>query len=122
MTGVPGMTDEELLQVERAALARYWRAVELADGVRAAWEKDDRALTVVWPNGTVGEAPLLRLLREAERDCERFARAIPEASAAAGAKAGGDDGGDCGHVAGREASGGSSSGAAGAVEGVCGRI
>jgi len=72
------VTDQEALQVERDALERYWRAVELAGGVRVAWEADGRELTVRWPNGTVSEAPLLKLLREAERDCERFARAIPK--------------------------------------------
>ena len=29
---------------------------------------------VEWPNGTVSEAPILRLLREAERDAARLAR------------------------------------------------
>jgi hypothetical protein len=80
------LTDEEALKVEQDALERYWRAVELADGVRAAWEKDGQALTVTWPNGTVSEAPLLKLLREAERDCERFARAIPKPARRPGRK------------------------------------
>jgi hypothetical protein len=71
------VTDEEALQVERDALERYWRAVELADGVREAWTEEGQPLTMAWPNGVVSEAPLLKLLREAERDCERFARAIP---------------------------------------------
>ena len=38
-------SDPELEQVERDALERYWRAVELADGARAAWEQADRPLT-----------------------------------------------------------------------------
>ena len=70
-------TDVELGQVVQDALERYWRAVELADGVRAAWVDAGSVLTVTWSNGTESEAPLLKLLRECERDCERFARAIP---------------------------------------------
>ena len=70
-------TDVELAQVVQDALERYWRAVELADGVRAAWVDAGSVLTVAWSNGTESEAPLLKLLRECERDCERFARAIP---------------------------------------------
>ncbi len=52
-----------------------------------AWEADGRELTVKWPNGTVSEAPLLKLLRESERDCERFARAIPKPERRPGRKA-----------------------------------
>lgn len=80
------MTDEEALQVERDALERYWAALELADGVRRAWETEDKPLTVEWPNGTISEAPLLKLLRETERDCERFARAIPKPARRPGRK------------------------------------
>jgi len=80
------VTDEEALQVERDALERYWRTVELADGVRAAWEQEGSVLTVTWANGTVSEAPLLKLLREVERDCERFARAIPKPARRPGRK------------------------------------
>jgi hypothetical protein len=72
------MTDAERLQVEADAFARYCAAVELVDGVRDAWVAEGRPLTVEWPNGSVSEAPLLKLLRAAERDCERFARAIPK--------------------------------------------
>jgi hypothetical protein len=70
-------TDEELSKVAQDALERYWRAVELADATRLAWEEDGRLLTVVWPNGIESEAPLLKLMRETERDAERFGRAIP---------------------------------------------
>jgi hypothetical protein len=72
------LTEDDREQVERDALERYWRAVELADAVRAEWEAAGRPLVVEWPNGTQSEAPLLRLLREAERDAERLARALPK--------------------------------------------
>jgi hypothetical protein len=70
-------TDAELEQVVNDSLTRYWAALELADGVRRAWVEAGSVLTVVWSNGIESEAPLLKLLRECERDCERFARAIP---------------------------------------------
>jgi hypothetical protein len=80
------LNDEDALRVERDALERYWRAVELADGVRVAWEAEDRPLTFEWPNGVVSEAPLLKLLREVERDAERFARAVPKPAKRPGRK------------------------------------
>jgi hypothetical protein len=70
-------TTAELEQVVQDALERYWRAVELADGVRRAWEDAEMPLTEVLANGVLTESPLLKLLRGCERDCERFARAIP---------------------------------------------
>jgi hypothetical protein len=70
-------TEAELEQVVQDSLVRYWAALELADGVRRAWVEAGKVLTVVWPNGIESEAPLLKLLRECERDAERFARAIP---------------------------------------------
>lgn len=80
----PPITDDERRQVERDALERYWRAVELADGARAAWEDAGEPLIVQWSNGTESEAPLLKLMREAERDAERMARAIPKPRARPG--------------------------------------
>jgi hypothetical protein len=71
------MTNEEALQVERDALARYWRAVQRVDGIQQAWQEAGGVLTVVLSNGIECEDALHKLLREAERDCERFARAIP---------------------------------------------
>ena len=71
-------TDAELEQVVQDALERYWRSVELADGVRRAWEDAEMPLTEVLANGVLTESPLLKLLRGCERDCERFARAIPK--------------------------------------------
>ena len=52
------ISDEELDQLERDALERYWRALELADGVRQAWEADGK------------------LLRGLERDALRCAQAV----------------------------------------------
>jgi hypothetical protein len=71
------VTASELEQVARDGLERYWRAVELADGARAAWVEAGRPLTVELSNGVECEAPILKLLRECERDCERLARALP---------------------------------------------
>ncbi len=75
--GVPPIRDEDLEQVVRDALERYWKAVERADAVERAWIEAERPLIVAWANGTESEAPLHKLLRECERDCERLARAIP---------------------------------------------
>ena len=83
------VTDAELEQVVRDALGRYWRAVELADGVRRAWEDAEMPLTEVLANGVLTESPQLKLLRGCERDCERFARAIPEPKGHGPAAAGG---------------------------------
>jgi hypothetical protein len=33
-------------------------------------------LLVEWSNGDLSQSPLLRLLRECERDCERFSRPL----------------------------------------------
>ncbi len=77
---------EELEQVARDAIERYWAAVEMADGVREAWKEQGELLTVEWPNGTQSEAPLLKLLREAERDADRYRRAIPKPTKRPGRK------------------------------------
>jgi hypothetical protein len=74
------------LRAERDALERYWRAVELAGGVRGGWEAAEMPLTVEWPNGTVSEAPLLKLLRAAELDCDRLSRSIPKPAKRPGRK------------------------------------
>jgi capsid protein len=71
------VSSDEALQLEQDALHRYWAAVELADSIRQAWEEQGKWLTVTLPNQCEVEAPLLKLLRQAERDCERFARAVP---------------------------------------------
>ncbi len=63
--------------MERDAVERYWRAVGLADGARAAWQEAGCPLTVRWANGTESVAPLLKVLQGCERDAERFARAVP---------------------------------------------
>lgn len=60
--------------------------MELADGVREAWEEAGGPLTVEWPNGVESEAPLLKLLRAAEHDADRLARAIPKAAKKPGRK------------------------------------
>lgn len=72
------MTDDELKQIEQDALERYWRAVELADATRSAWEDAGSPLIVRWPNGLESEAPLLKLLRATELDAQRLARAVPK--------------------------------------------
>lgn len=41
------ISDEDLAHVERDALDRYWKAVELADGCRRVWEEAGCPLTVV---------------------------------------------------------------------------
>jgi hypothetical protein len=50
--GVSVISDDDALQADRDALERYWHAVELADGIRAAWEEAGKPLIVCWPNGT----------------------------------------------------------------------
>jgi hypothetical protein len=86
MSDSPYFSDEELEQVARDAIERYRRAVELVDGAREAWEEAGQPLTVEWPNGVVSEAPLLKLLRAAERDCDRLARSLPKPPARPGRK------------------------------------
>jgi hypothetical protein len=49
---------------------------EPADGAGAAREADNKPLTIALSNGVECEAPILKPLRECERDCERPARAI----------------------------------------------
>jgi hypothetical protein len=58
------------------AQARYEHALELAAQVRDQWESEGSPLLVEWSNGNVSEHPLVKLLRESERDCERFARVL----------------------------------------------
>lgn len=58
------------------AQARYERAVELASQARREWEEAGSPLLIEWANGTLSEHPLVKLLRECERDCERFARVL----------------------------------------------
>ena len=66
------------LELDQEALDRYQRASELAAITREAWEQAGKPLVVSWPNGIESESPLLKLMREAERDAERFLRAVPK--------------------------------------------
>jgi hypothetical protein len=77
-------SEDERDSLARSTLERYWRAAELAADIRAAWEEQGQPLTVIWENGTESEAPLLKLLRDAERDAARFAKLIPLSAARPG--------------------------------------
>ena len=70
----PQPSADELEQVAGDSLQRYWRAVELVDNVLEAWVDGGKVLTVCYANGIEAEAPLLKLLRECERDAARLAR------------------------------------------------
>jgi hypothetical protein len=60
------------------ACARYERACELAERVRAEWENLGRPLTA--EGGATGRAivthPLVLLLQNAERDAQRFSHEV----------------------------------------------
>jgi hypothetical protein len=62
--------------LDRDAVARYERALADAANAREVWEVEGRPLTVVYPNGAEGVAPLWKLLQAAEAHASRMAREL----------------------------------------------
>lgn len=73
------MPDQATLErLEREAIARYDKAVELVRAVRAEWEAMDCPQLLFGHNDVPYEHPQLKLLREAEKDAAARFKDIPQ--------------------------------------------
>lgn len=81
------MTDDSTLErLAEEAVARYDKAVELADQARRDWDAIGRPLLVEGLNGIQYEHPALKVLRAAEKDAADRGKDIPRPAGAPGRK------------------------------------
>lgn len=81
------MPDQETLErLEKEALDRYERAVKLAADTRAEWEAIGSPLLYIGHNDIEYEHPLVKLLREAEKDAAARLKDVPKPAGKPGRK------------------------------------